>query len=205
MRAGKASRDAKPAVLNLGDLLRFDGGKPFRFPGCQEHSDQLLSSTDARGFHRMRSGGHCGCYNAQRTCRLRYRDVWTSERPAAAESHVQTQAEFARFASRKAQVIHEFVGEIGKVAETVRRVVEFERVHGLNFDPADAPFFHFAEFPSEFRLRYRRSEPPRAHQNSAIVRRLDKSPPQPLQLSHGRWRLRSSRSKENYNRREQCE
>src|SRR5207249_7324179 len=101
--------------------------------------------------------------------------------------HVHAQTESARFAGRKAQIIDKFIGEIGKVTEASRRIVEFDRVDGLNFNSSDSPFLHLAEFPGEFQFRHRRSEPPPAHQDSAIVGRIQEVSTQALQFDCGAW------------------
>ena len=44
-------------------------------------------------------------YNAQRACGFRYRDVWASKRPAAAEGDVQAHSEPACLIRPKAQII----------------------------------------------------------------------------------------------------
>src|SRR5437879_3682394 len=53
---------------------------------------------------------------------------------------------------------------------------------------SDSTFLHLAEFPGEFQFRHRRSEPPPAHQDSAIVGRIQEVSTQALQFDCGAWR-----------------
>src|SRR5947208_11446544 len=120
----------------------------------------------------MGSWGDSRRYNSQCTSRLCYRDVRPPKRPAAPKCHVHAQTESAGFVRRKVQIIDKFIGQIGEVVEAPHRIVEFEWVDGLNFDSSDSAFLHLAKFARKFRLRHRRPEPPPAHQDPAVVRRI---------------------------------
>src|SRR5207249_12119628 len=82
------------------------------------------------------------------------------------------QTESPRFIRRKAQILDKFIGEIGKVLEAARGIVEFKQVDRLDFNSPDSAFLHPAKFPRKFRPCHRRPEPPPAHQDPAVVRRI---------------------------------
>src|SRR5437763_2638293 len=172
MRASKVVWEVKPAILYLEDLPGFRCQKVFRFAGRQERGDQLLAGADAGEGHRMCCKGDRRYYNSYCTCRLRYRRIRSAERPTASECHVHAQTESARFVRREAQILDKFIGEIGEIVKAALGIVEVKRVDGLNFDSSDSAFLHLAKFARKFRLRHRRPEPPPAHQDPAVVRRI---------------------------------
>lgn len=126
----------------------------------------------------------------------------STERPSAAQSNVEPKPPSTSFNNREMQGIYELIRQIRKVMETMLWIVQRLRIHRLYFNAANASFLHCAQFPLQLWFRDRRTKPPPAHQNSAIVRRISEAPPQGLQFSHGGGRLGSRMSKENHKHRE---
>src|SRR6266849_991040 len=104
----------------------------------------------------------------------------------------------------KTQGIDKLSRQIREIMETMLWIVQRLRIHRLYLNTANATFLHGAQFPLQLWFRDRRTKPPPAHQDSAIVRRIGEAPPQRLQFSHGGGRLGSRMSKENHQHWQQC-
>src|SRR6266446_8684538 len=102
------------------------------------------------------------------------------------------------------QGVDELIRQIRKIMETMLWIVQRLGIHRLYFNAANATFLHGAQFPLQLWSRDRRTKPPPAHQNSAIVRRIGEAPPQRLQFNRGGGRFSSCMSEENHQHWQQC-
>jgi hypothetical protein len=105
-----------------------------------------------------------------------------AKRPATSESQIKAQSQFARFLGSEPQGVKEAVGEKRQGPDSLFRIIQHQRINRLHFKAADAAFFHQLHLALEFRLCHRRAEPPPAHHDPRVVRRIQK---RPLQIIDG--------------------
>ena len=106
--------------------------------------------------------------DAQSSRGLRNRNVRTTERPAAAERQIHAHPELFRHLRRESQHVQKFLRQIRVV------VLERQRIHRLHLEPSDARGFHLTHFALDFRFGLRWAEPPPAHHDARIIRRMRK-------------------------------
>ena len=103
-------------------------------------------------------------------------------RPTAAQGQIHPQTQFARLIVGEPQGVEEAVGKVRKVDQPTGGVVEHHRIDGLNFHPANARFLHGPQLALELRLDYGGAEPPPAHHDAAVGRRVFEGA---MQFRHG--------------------
>src|SRR5262249_40884610 len=131
--------------------------------------EQFLAVNDVRKRNALRTFMDFDPFHPQLSRRIRNGNLRTAVWPSAAQGQIESEPEFLRFFRSKPQKVEEFVRKIGKVARAVLRIVQRQRIDGLNFDSTDATFFHGAQFAFEFLLCNRWSEPPPAHHDSRVI------------------------------------
>ena len=137
----------------------------------REHGNQLLGVGEGRHGHAPRALRDLHTLDAEPGRRVRHRHRRSSKRPAAAHGQVHAQSQLASLHRGEVQGIDEPIGEEGEVLDAALRVVERERIDGLDLEASDPAFLHELHLPLELRLRHRRPEPPPSHHDAAVVGR----------------------------------
>src|SRR5258708_6035781 len=96
----------------------------------------------------------------------------TTEWPATAQREIHPEPEFTRLFPGESQRVQKLIGEIRRISKPVLGVVERQGIYGLHFKSADAAFLHEAHFTLELRFGNSGAEPPPAHHDSRVVRRI---------------------------------
>src|SRR5437588_5088918 len=96
----------------------------------------------------------------------------TTEWPATAHCEIHSKPTLTRFLAGESQRVQKFIRDIRRVSKPVLGIVESHGIYGLHFKSADAAFLHEAHFALEFRLGNGRTEPPPAHHDPRVVRRV---------------------------------
>jgi hypothetical protein len=90
--------------------------------------------------------------------------------PAAGQRHVDAHAfrPALRLTKLTARGIRR---QVGNVLDAARGIVQFHRIHGLDFEAAEAARLHGQHFAFQLRVDHGRAEPPPAHHRPRIGRR----------------------------------
>jgi len=93
-------------------------------------------------------------------------------RPSAAQGEVHAESQFPRLLGSESKRLNELVRQEREIPDASLGVIQRDRVHRLHLEAADAPCSHQSHLSFQFRLGHCRAEPPPAHHDPGVVRRL---------------------------------
>ena len=140
--------------------------------------DELFALADFGHSQGSCIGRHGEAFHAQSCGSEIDRRVRSAIGPAAAERDIDAHAQLARFVVGETHGVEKAVREIRQVHQAARRVVERQRIHRLDLDAANTAFLHGAQLAFQLGLFHRRAEPPPAHHDPAVIRRVREAGPQ---------------------------
>ncbi len=178
VRPGETRRKVNHAVPDVGDLADAPRGQRFTLGAGQEGADPLLTRADVGSRDAPDAFPDLHSLDAQPSRRLPDRNLGPPVGPPAAERQVHPQPQLPSLDGSEPEGLDELVREEGKVLDARGRVVESDRVDGLDLETADPALLHEAHLALQLRLRHRRPEPPPAHHDAAVVGRVLERPAQ---------------------------
>ena len=168
-------RNMHSGVVDIGDAIE-------SVAALDKCRDELFALADFGHPQRSRIGRHGPAFHAQPGGSEIDRRVRSAIGPAAAERNIDAHPQLARFVVGETHGIEKAIRKIRQVDQSARRVVERHRIHRLDFHAANAAVLHGAQLAFELGFLDRRAEPPPAHHDPAVIRRVRKGG---TQIVHG--------------------
>ena len=142
------------------------------WPGARKTARSFSPDSIAGSNDRSKARIDRHALDAQFACGLRHRDRRAAEGPSAVERDVHAQPKPGRLLCGEPQVVDVFVGEIALVVKAGCGIIQRLRIERGHLDASDAGRLHLLKLALQFRFGNRGAEPPPAHHDSRVVRRV---------------------------------